>query len=123
MNALVTLLAPPFLDLTYALPKSFPASFWQEGLRVAVPLGRGPLRPGIVRSVDVPAPEGVQLRTLVWPLECAPLLDRQLVHLLEAVADRQCLSHGAAMAQLLPLVKDLRVTVHRVATRDRKVKS
>ena len=84
MNALVTLLVPPFLDLTYALPAAFPASFWQEGLRVAVPLGRGPLRAGIVRAVDVAAPEGVQLRTLVWPLELEPLLDRQLVQLLEA---------------------------------------
>ncbi len=120
MNALVTLLVPPFLDLTYALPAAFPASFWQEGLRVAVPLGRGPLRAGIVRAVDVAAPEGVQLRTLVWPLELEPLLDRQLVQLLEAVADRQCLAHGAAMAQLLPLVKDLGVTVHRSAARGKR---
>ena len=41
MYATVALLTPPYASLTYTLPPEFPADFWQPGLRVAVPLGRG----------------------------------------------------------------------------------
>lgn len=41
MYATVALLTPPYASLTYTLLPEFPADFWQPGLRVAVPLGRG----------------------------------------------------------------------------------
>ncbi len=119
MNALVTLFDPPYADLTYSLPAAFPASFWKTGLRVAVPLGRGPLRAGLLRALDVPAPEGVRLRDIAFPLECEPLLNPFLLQLLTAVADRQCLPHGLAISQLVPLVKDLGVRVRRLDVKGR----
>lgn len=35
----VALLSPPFSVLTYGCPEEFPTEFWQEGLRVVVPMG------------------------------------------------------------------------------------
>ncbi len=102
MNALVTLLVPPFQDLTYRLPDCFPDSFWQPGLRVAVPLGGGPARPGVIRELDVPAPEGVRLKNVLWPLETTPLLCRGVMELIRAAALRGGLASGAAAPLPLP---------------------
>ena len=120
MNALVTLLEPPYADLTYSLPKAFPENFWKEGLRVAVPLGRGPLRPGIVRALDVEAPQGVRLRDIAFPLEVVPILNPGLVRILEAVASRQCLTVGLAISQLVPLTRDMGVRVRRLDIKGRE---
>ena len=64
MYATVALLTPPYASLTYLLPPEFPADFWQPGLRVAVPLGRGErtaLRAAVLLRVSPTAdmPEGV----------------------------------------------------------------
>ena len=120
MNALVTLLEPPYADLTYSLPKAFPENFWKEGLRVAVPLGRGPLRPGLVRSLNVEAPQGVRLRDIAFPLEVVPILNPGLVRILEAVASRQCLTVGLAISQLVPLTRDMGVRVRRLDIKGRE---
>ena len=114
MNAIVTLLVPPCQDLTYSLPAYFPDSFWQEGMRVAVPLGNGPLRPGIIRRLDVEKPEGIRLKNVAWPLETAPLVSPSLMALFFAIADRYCLAPGAAAGTMLSFLKDLNVTLHRL---------
>ncbi len=114
MNALVTLLVPPFQDLTYALPDFFPEDFWRPGLRVAVPLGGGPARPGVIRATGVDAPDGVRLKFVLWPLETEPLLGRGVMDLVAAVAERGCLEAGSAAAQLLPFAKSLDVTLRRL---------
>lgn len=119
MNALITLLDPPYAELTYSLPKAFPASFWKTGQRVAVPLGRGPFRAGLLHALDVEAPQGVRLRDIAFPLECEPLLTPFLLQLLRAVADRQCLPHGLAIAQLVPLSRDLGIRVRRLDVKGR----
>ncbi len=114
MYAQVLLLDPPWLDLSYALPGTFPESFWRPGLRVAVPLGRGPLRPALLRLLTPEAPEGLRLRELFWPLETRPLLGGDLTEILCAVADRQGLARGQAAAGLLPFLRDMRASLHRL---------
>ena len=61
MFARIALLSAPYSTLTYALPDIFPEEFWQEGLRVAIPLGRGALRAGILmeRLEHSDLPDGV----------------------------------------------------------------
>ncbi|MDO5538112.1 MAG: primosomal protein N', partial [Desulfovibrionaceae bacterium] len=114
MNALVTLLVPPFQKLTYGLPDWFPASFWKVGQRVAVPLGSGPLRAGVISALDAEAPEGVRLKNICWPLETEPLLTPGLLALLLAVSDRHCLPPGAAAGQMLAFLRELKVSLKRL---------
>lgn len=114
MNAVVILLVPPFLELTYSLPPEFPESFWKPGLRVAVPLGRGPLRAGVLRTLTPEAPPGVTLRPLCWPLEDEPLLPQDLLALLEDLAVRTCAPVGAAMALTLPFLARTDASLHRM---------
>ena len=104
MFARIALFSPPFATLTYALPSVFPAAFWQPGLRVAVPLGKGALRAGVVLSVDDAAelPPGVNCRTLAWPLEERPLLPPELLDLAQDLASRQGLSPGCVLGHVLP---------------------
>ena len=70
----VALLTPPFASLTYAVPDWLAGFAWCPGLRVAVPLGRGMLRIGVVLGDGSPLPEGVTARPMLWPLEKEPLL-------------------------------------------------
>lgn len=114
MNAVVTLLVPPFADYTYSLPDEFPTNFWKVGLRVAVPLGHGPLRAGIIRNLTDKIPDKLRLREVCWPLEDVPLLSPTLLSLLEDLAHRQCAKFGAAIALLLPFLKETRVSLHRL---------
>ena len=68
MNALVTLLDPPFSDLTYSVPSGLPETLLKPGQRVAVPLGRNPVRAALLRKLTTDTPEGIKLRDLIWPL-------------------------------------------------------
>ncbi len=83
-------------------------------MRAAVPLGAGPLRPGLLRALDVPAPEGVRLKNISWPLETAPLVDAALLDLLVAVAERYGMDVGRAAATMLPFLKDMNVRLRRL---------
>ena len=98
----VALLSPPYATLTYAASPDFPPDFWRQGLRVAVPLGKGALRAGVILGAADSAPEGVRLREICWPLEAAPLLDADAVALARAVATRQSCTPGAVWGHLLP---------------------
>ena len=107
MYATVALLTPPYASLTYTLPPEFPADFWQPGLRVAVPLGRGErtaLRAAVLLRVSPTAdvPEGVDCKSLGWPLENAPLLPAVLLELAEDLARRQGLHPGHILGHVLP---------------------
>ncbi|NCB23518.1 MAG: primosomal protein N', partial [Deltaproteobacteria bacterium] len=107
MYATVALLTPPYASLTYLLPPEFPADFWQPGLRVAVPLGRGErtaLRAAVLLRVSPTAdiPEGVECKNLAWPLENAPLLSAGLLELAEDLARRQGLHTGHILGHVLP---------------------
>ena len=118
MNAVVALLEPPYLDLTYALPPGFPEGFWRPALRCAVPVGAGPLRPAIVRRLtdEVPLnPKGQPfvLKDICWPLEDRPLLSEALFAMLEDLASRQCAPCGQTIALLIPFLRELKVSLHR----------
>ena len=118
MNAVVALLEPPYMDLTYTLPPGFPEDFWKPGLRCAVPVGTGPLRPAIVRRLTDEVPVNAKgrpfvLKAICWPLEDRPLLSGAVFAMLEDLASRQCAPCGQTVALLVPFLKDLKVSLHR----------
>lgn len=104
MFARIALLSSPYSTLTYALPDIFPRDFWQEGLRVAVPLGRGALRAGVVlRCLEQSdLPEGVACKEVFWPLETTPLLSEEIRGLAQDLAVRQGLEPGCVLGHVLP---------------------
>ncbi|MBQ3172073.1 MAG: primosomal protein N' [Mailhella sp.] len=121
----VALCTPPFTTLTYATPEGFPGFDWKPGLRVAVPLGNGAIRAGVVTAVfpdgDKRAFAGasagqhsagkagdIKLRPLTWPLELAPLLPQDYMDTVEQLAARQYSSPGRVLGNLLP--QGLRIT-------------
>ena len=104
MFARIALLSAPYSTLTYALPDIFPEDFWQEGLRVAIPLGRGALRAGILmeRLEHSDLPDGVTCKEVAWPLETAPLLSEEIRALARDLAIRQGLEPGCVFGHVLP---------------------
>ncbi len=106
------------MDLTYTLPPGFPEEFWRPGLRCAVPVGTGPLRPAIVRRLTDEVPVNAKgrpfvLKAICWPLEDRPLLSGAVFAMLEDLASRQCAPCGQTVALLVPFLKDLKVSLHR----------
>ena len=95
----VTLASPPYQALTYERPEHFPEL--HPGQRVIVPLGRS-TRMGLVLGRSDDAPAGVTLKPLIWPLERAPLLDEDYLHLAETLASRQMTSLGRILEVILP---------------------
>ena len=104
MFARIALLSAPYSTLTYALPDIFPEEFWQEGLRVAIPLGRGALRAGILmeRLEHSDLPDGVTCKEVAWPLETVPLLSEEIRALARDLAIRQGLEPGCVFGHVLP---------------------
>ncbi len=110
----VALLSPPFASLTYAVPEWLSEGAWPPGLRVAVPLGRGMLRVGVVLGEGSPLPEGVAARPMLWPLETEPLLPPGHMEMVRQLALRQGVTPGQILAMVLPA--GLRVTQMRLRT-------
>ena len=123
----VALCTPPYATLTYRTPAGFDDALWTKGLRVAVPLGSGAIRAGVITAVfgddDPRALEGVSagqhstgaiediaLRPLTWPLELTPLLPLDYMETIVQLAARQYSSPGHILGNLLP--KGLRVTAN-----------
>lgn len=115
----VALLSPPYATLTYARPAWWPAQdahfFARPGLRVAVPLGNGTLRAGVLldtgqATADVP--EGVAVRALAWPLEVTPLLSPEYLDMIRQLGLRQFRTPGDILGHLLP--QGLRTTQTRL---------
>ena len=121
----VAICTPPYATLSYLTPGEFPDFPWQPGLRVAVPLGNGAIRAGVVTAVfdeaDADALKGssagqqsmknngdITLRPITWPLELTPLLPRDYMETVEQLAARQYSSRGRVLGNLLP--QGLRVT-------------
>ena len=121
----VAICTPPFTTLTYATPEGFPGFDWKPGLRVAVPLGSGAIRVGVVTAVfpdgderalagvsagqhSTGKAEDIKLRPLTWPLELTPLLPRDYMDTVEQLAARQYSSPGRILGNLLP--QGLRIT-------------
>jgi len=100
----VALLSPPYGLLTYALPLYLPREAWFEGMRVAVPLGRG-CRAGVItalrRDGEGEAPP-VGLKNMLWPLEKRPLLSLEYIALAQQLALRQSVALGRILGTVLP---------------------
>lgn len=100
----IALLSPPYATLTYTAPDWLPASFWRLGLRVAVPLGNGAMRAGVLLAIegesDIPA--GVTLRPMVWPMESNPLLTSEYLDMVRDLATRQFVLPGKILGSVLP---------------------
>lgn len=124
----VALLSPPYATLTYSAPPWLPPEVWRPGLRVAVPLGSGAVRAGVLlervdervdkrtdergaacgKGAAPGVPEGVTIRSMVWPLEAAPLLTGEYLGLTRELAARQMSTPGRILGAVLP--QGLRVT-------------
>ncbi len=97
----VVLTAPPYARLTYSLPPGFAPADFPPGLCLLVPVGRM-LRAGVVWETDVPPPEGVTLRPLLWPLEREPACDAAYLDLVRNLASRHLAPPGRILGTLLP---------------------
>ena len=95
----VTLVSPPYSVLTYERPPHFPEL--EPGLRVIVPLGRSH-RMGVVVGPAGDAPEGVEIKPLIWPLEVHPLLSAEYLDMAANLAARQMAAVGRILEILLP---------------------
>ena len=95
----VTLVSPPYSVLTYERPPHFPDL--EPGLRVIVPLGRSH-RMGVVVGQAEDAPEGVEIKPLIWPLEVHPLLSGEYLDMAANLAARQMAPVGRILEILLP---------------------
>jgi primosomal protein N' (replication factor Y) len=96
---LVWLASPPYAALTYAWPAHLPAP--APGLRVLVPLARG-LRAGVLQGPAESAPEGVDLKPVLWPLETEPVLDAASIELVRDLSSRHMTQPGRVLELLLP---------------------
>jgi Primosomal protein N'' (replication factor Y) - superfamily II helicase len=95
----VWLASPPYAALTYLWPDWLPQP--QPGLRVLAPLGRG-LRVGVLQCPCQAAPEGVELKELLWPLEQTPVLDPATLDLVRDLASRHMAHPGRVLELILP---------------------
>ncbi|WP_459853273.1 replication restart helicase PriA [Humidesulfovibrio idahonensis] len=95
----VWLASPPYAALTYLWPDWLPQP--QPGLRVLAPLGRG-LRVGVLQCPCQTAPEGVELKELLWPLEQTPVLDPATLDLVRDLASRHMAHPGRVLELILP---------------------
>ncbi|EGB14087.1 primosomal protein N [Pseudodesulfovibrio mercurii] len=95
----VTLVSPPYATWTYGLPSHFPPL--APGQRVVIPFGKSH-RAGVVVGPAESAPEGVEIRNMIWPLEPAPLLDKDFVDMAVNLAARQMVHVGRILEIALP---------------------
>lgn len=103
MFANINLLSAPYSTLEYSLPSAFPESFWQQGLRVLIPVAKT-LRVGVIQDL-LPVsnlPKGITSRPIVFPLELAPIVDSGLMRLVCDLAKRQAISPGQCLGHVLP---------------------
>ena len=103
MFANICLLSAPHATLEYLLPPAFPDEFWRPGLRVLIPVGKT-LRAGVIESVAQQSrlPDAIKSRPVVFPLETAPLIDAELLHLACDLARRQAITPGQCLGHVLP---------------------
>jgi primosomal protein N' (replication factor Y) (superfamily II helicase) len=95
----VWLASPPYAALTYLCPDWLKSP--EPGLRVLVPLGRG-LRVGVLERPCASVPEGVELKSLLWPLEQTPVLDSATLELVRDLASRHMAHPGRVLELILP---------------------
>ncbi|BDQ33104.1 replication restart helicase PriA [Pseudodesulfovibrio portus] len=95
----VTLVSPPYAAWTYERPSHFPDL--APGQRVIIPLGNSH-RAGVVIGPADEAPEGVEIKPMIWPLERTPLMSAEYVDMVVNLAARQMVSVGRILEIALP---------------------
>jgi primosomal protein N' (replication factor Y) len=95
----VWLASPPYAALTYLCPDWLPDPV--PGLRVLAPLGRG-WRVGVLACPCEAPPEGVELKSLLWPLEREPMLDPATLELVRELGCRHMAHPGRVLELVLP---------------------
>lgn len=101
----LALLTPPYTSLTYEIPSYFPKELWQVGMRVAVPLGNGACRLGIITKVDVDFDKEEQnfnTRPLLWCMEKYSLFSVEYMDMIRQLALRQLVSEGRILGTIMP---------------------
>ncbi len=100
----VALLSPPYSELTYSIPPYIPHECIVKGLRVAIPLGNGQLRVAVVleKLDEHNLKENVEIKNIVWILEKSPILNDEIVDLVEELSARQAQSKAQIFANILP---------------------
>ena len=106
----VALCSPPYATLTYGEPAYLEGFPWRTGLRVAIPLGKGAVRCGVIMGVleESDLPDGTDVKSVAWPLEREPLLSDEYLKIVDMLAVRHCLTPGRVLSSILP--QGLRVT-------------
>lgn len=97
----VLLLSAPYAALTYALPCYLPATAWKIGQRVLAPVGRS-VRVAILQGPQAEAPEGVRIRSLLWPIDHQPFFSPQYLDFIHDLSVRQMDAPGKILARVLP---------------------
>lgn len=95
----VTLVSPPYAAWTYERPSYFPDL--APGQRVIIPLGNSH-RAGVVIGPAAQAPEGVEVKEMIWPLERTPLMSAEYVDMAVNLAARQMVGVGRILEIALP---------------------
>lgn len=93
------LASPPYSIYTYEAPADLPELM--EGQRVLVPLGRSVRVAFLIETVEN-APEGVDLRSVIWPLEKEPLLNSNHFRLYRNIGARQMQPLGKVLENVVP---------------------
>lgn len=116
----VALLSPPYTTLTYCCPDYLPEDLLCAGMRVAVPLGKGALRVGMLlhggreelteQGKDEEKGDGKNVggkaftvRPLFWPLERQALLSAEHMDMVGQLSLRQYSTPGNILGHVLPL--------------------
>ncbi|WP_072697262.1 replication restart helicase PriA [Desulfovibrio litoralis] len=105
----VALLSPPFVTLSYSLPKVFVPEFWKVGQRVVLPLGSG-VRIGVLLALK-PQTEitnnsqtkDIVLKDLIWSLDKKSFFSESYLRVLIQLSHRLFLPIGQILASVLPI--------------------
>jgi primosomal protein N' (replication factor Y) len=95
----VCLTSPPYSFYTYIEPEFFPVLL--PGQRVLVPLGKS-IRVAFLVEKTTEAPQNIQLRKLIWPLEKSPMLDDSYFSMCRNIAARQLMPLGKVLENVIP---------------------
>lgn len=98
----VALLSPPYTTLTYACPDFFPQDFWEMGMRVAIPLGSGAVRIGIITALNAAKDGDFLVKEIAFPMEQKSLLDSDYLTMIEQLGKKQFVSMGRILGNVLP---------------------
>ncbi len=102
MYCQIALLSPPYSILTYETPNFFPESFWGLGMRVAIPLGNGAVRIGVITALHCEKEGDFLIKKIAWPMENASLLSSSYMEMIEQLAKKQFVSFGRILGNILP---------------------